>query len=85
MKKAAIVLSEVIVGVLIGMGTLGCGPGIFLVLPFLFLWLAAFAVLHDSYQEHLRATLRFDATIPISITVAVAPVFFGMMVCAELG
>ena len=78
--KTAIVVSEILVGFL-----LGCAPesAVILVIPFLFLWLATSALLYDFYQEHLMVTLRFDATIPISITVAVAPIFIGMVVCAE--
>ena len=80
MNKTAIVLSEVGVGALIG-----CIPDtvVILVLPYLYLWIKTLAILHDMYEEHLRDTLRFDATAPISITVAVVPFFFGMAICAE--
>ena len=86
MKKAPIMIAQVIVGMLIGMGANGCiSQGlVLLVVPYIYLWILTAAIVHHSYEEHVRAILRFDATMAISISVAAGPVFLGVAVCAEL-
>ena len=69
---------------LIGMAAMGCIPEVLVirVLPYLYLWIATTAILHDFYQERIRPVLTFDATMPISISVSGAPLVLGTAVCS---
>ena len=84
MNKATIIVAELVVGMLIGMALMGCISEalVVLVLPYLYLWIATMAILHDFYQERIRPVLRFDATLPISFSVSTVPLILGAAVCS---